>query len=710
MTRTHEHREDGGRPRRFDPILALILLAALVLRLWGIADRLPDPSLADSPMDDTAVDEGDRRAMLTAWDMWRGGTRPLQLNPGTGDWPGLPFYLTLGLQFAARGYDAIAHPGATSEEYARRTEARPGESFLFARVLCVPLGVLTIFLVYLLGFAVGGRGVGLTAAGLLAMTPFHVLSSQRISDPNVLSLLFVTGAALALLRVGGARGLAPSVAAGGWIGLAGASKYVPLSLAATLVFAHLAPGAGRSGGVLPDRWKRLGAGLVAVVVAFALFSPFTFLDWGSKARDMQLQRGRLLSSWVGQSESNFALLTYLTRTLPSIWTWPGYLLSVLGLVLLWRSGSRGRILASIPVVFLLAIGVLGVAEERFALPLLGVLAVAAAYAAFRLGDRIAAASPSGGRKKGSPGIAAPRPAAALTGLLLALFAAWSVAQLTAVRRAMAAPDSRHAARAWIAATIDPREPMAMDLYGPVLARGPGGRRALTWPFLASASERARLAYHPAWLDGIRYYAVSSEVTRRFERAGRSSATESAFYAWIRAHGRRIWSTDPRAASGPQIDVYELPRAISSRAARDSLWAEERGRNPSVRLTRWAAELAQDFALTGEWDRAEEWARRGLELPATESRQLLFETLTFARMERGDAEAAEATAREGLASHPRSALLHLYRAMALESLARPEEALTEYRAALPLHPDPEGQRYVRAAIARLHPAGGDGRSP
>src|SRR3982751_5476256 len=85
-------RSPPRKPRRgvkLDPLLLTILAVTLAVRLWGIADRLPDPTLGVNPMvGNTAVDEGDRRAMNFAWGMWRGGAAPLDLNPRTGDWPG----------------------------------------------------------------------------------------------------------------------------------------------------------------------------------------------------------------------------------------------------------------------------------------------------------------------------------------------------------------------------------------------------------------------------------------------------------------------------------------------------------------------------------------------------------------------------------------------------------------------------------------------
>ncbi|HXF58496.1 MAG TPA: glycosyltransferase 87 family protein, partial [Candidatus Saccharimonadales bacterium] len=295
-------------------LLLGILALGLLVRLWGITDRLPDPTLGINPMvGNTAVDEGDRRAMDFAWRMWRGGARPLDLNPQTGDWPGLPFYLTLGAQMLYRGYDYLAH-GTSSQEFADRMEEDPAGMFLLARILAALLGTVTVFLVYRLGAILWDRKLGLAAAFLLALNPFHILISQRVSDPNLLALLFVLLATLELARV--TDRVAPYARAGAMIGLAAACKYVPMVLLLLPVLAARL------------RWKAIGASVLGAALAFLIASPFTLLDWARKSQSLTLQRGRLLSEWVGLSESPFSLPTYLTRTFPEMLGWPVYLLAI----------------------------------------------------------------------------------------------------------------------------------------------------------------------------------------------------------------------------------------------------------------------------------------------------------------------------------------------------------------------------------------------
>jgi len=688
-------RETSRRAFRMDPILAALLLLSLALRLWGIGDRLPDPRLAADPMNDTVVDEGDRRVTLYAWEMWHGGVGPVDLDPKTGDWPGLPFYNELGVQIAYRVGYSIGHPGTGAAAFARHVQDHPAGIFLLGRVVNVLVGVATVLLVALIGRRLGGRLTGLLAALFLAVLPAHILISQRVMDPNLQALLFICGATLALFRFVDTGTAADSLRAGFLIGLAAACKYVPMALVLVLAFAGLGrTGRGQRRGAGGPAWRAIAAGLFAAVFSFASNSPFTLLDWGAKSQDVALQRSRLLSGWVGQSDNVIALPVYLIRTLPAMMTWPLYLAALVGLVLLWRSGAKGRVVALVAVVLLAANGFLGVAQERFILPALGSLTVAAAYAIARLAEWGAPA-----RARSSPTARIARVAPIAVAIAVAM--AGCAAQLVPVRRALAREDSRYAARKWIDASIPPAEMMAVDLYGPMVPAGPGERLAVVWPFLATQAERVRPAFHPEWLDGFRYYVTSSEVSRRFETAPERYPLENSFYAWIRARGTRMWSPDARTIAGPSVEVWKLPDSISTRETRDRIWdADTRGRQFGSRLARWCGEVAQRFVWSGEFARGEEWAKRSLSLNQIAGRELAYEALVFSQLQQGGSQEAEVSAREALGEFPRSELLHIYRAMALSNLGDRTGAIIEYRAALPLSSSEDSRRYVQAAIDQL----------
>jgi hypothetical protein len=659
----------------------LILVAGLALRLWGIADRLPSRDVADNPFDDTAVDEGDRRAMQYAWDMWGGGTLRLNLDPGTGDWPGLPFYLTLGSQMSYRIYD-LARGGGSAESFRARAEERPAGIFLAARLESVLLGVLSIYLVFLLGLALAGRIPGLLAAAFVAVMPAHVFISQRIFDTNLLSLLFVTAASAAMIRLMRTGALRDSIVAGALVGLAAASKYMPAVLVVPLALAHVTKRPAKPGSMV--RWRELGASLGALALAFAVTSPFTFLD-PKKLVDMREQSERLRAEWAGLSSPLGTAGTYLLRTLPEMLTWPGYLLALFGCVLLWRRGRDGRIVLLGAVLLAVSVGTLGLAQPRFIVPIAGVLAVAAAMAVTWVDGRVRART----QVNFVPAVAA------------AAVVAWGLVQAVSIRSQLSRPDSRHVAHAWVVRSIGTRVPMAYDNYGPVLAQGPTERCATLWPFHTWQTDYVASAFHPEWLDGLRYYVISSEVTRRYEGADPRYETQRRFYGWIRSNARKSWSSDPKTTFGPGIDVYELPPGISSPQVRDSVWAREpRLHTSGGDISRWIAELAQNFFVAGDLEHAEEWARRGLATGSGSHGQELFETLAGTLLQQGRVREAEVVAAEGIARYPSSSLQHALRGMALEALGRPGEALPEYRAALALTKKEDARQFLEGEIARL----------
>ena len=184
--------------RRADWLLWGLLSLALLLRLWGVNERLPDPSLGINVLDDSSIEETDRTTMGRAWSMWEGGTKPLDLNPHTGGWPALSFYVTLLLQVLLRAYHWITAGAPPAAEFRSYMANHSDIVFLYARLACTLLGVLTVWLTFRLGARLFGRVTGLLAGAFLATNQLHILTSQHIADPNLLALLFVLLAAAVL--------------------------------------------------------------------------------------------------------------------------------------------------------------------------------------------------------------------------------------------------------------------------------------------------------------------------------------------------------------------------------------------------------------------------------------------------------------------------------------------------------------------------------
>jgi tetratricopeptide (TPR) repeat protein len=680
-------RKKARRPFRFAPDrLAIALVAlAVAVRLWGVSDRLPDPSLGINVLDDSVVEETDRTTTGRAWNMWGGGMKKLDLNPHTGGWPGFSFYLTLGLQKTYHLTYLASHPGATAKEFADHVKTRSDRFFLFGRVASLLIGALTVYLTYRLGTRVAGRTAGALAAGLLAFNPLHIMISQHIADPNLLALLFVLLAALAMTRVVEERGLAPpregvtvpgngeptlrtAAIAGAMIGLAGASKYVPLVLVIPLAMAH-----GR-------RFYRSRAFLIALVaIGAALFiaSPYTFLDWKTTLQDIRTQRSALFSDWVGQTAFPFSLPTYLAVSLPHAMGWPAYLLGLIGMGHLWRRGAIAHPVALIPAVIVLANGALRAAQERYVLVAVPILFLgtaltileAAAWARERSRTRLPARAP-----------------AAFAALLALVALAWPLPEYAGLRKALALPDTRHVSRRWILENIPADRPMLIELYGPVFTQDE--RSIVILPFFATRVHLVRPAFHPEFLDGADYYVSSGEISRRFDAAAADYPVESAYYAWLRANAPVLWKSNPQSASGPMIEVRRLPRGISTEAERDSIFTAALPTPTGVnRLGLWALDFANMFGRMGRYDRAEEWAIRGLRVGAATMSIRLLSVLAYSRLQQGDYEGALEVTTEAMKRASRDARIRLYQGIALYELGRKEEALREYEAAYSLSRDP-----------------------
>ncbi len=675
---------------RHRTLLLAILVTSLALRIWGLSDRLPDPAFGPDPIRDTLVDETDRREVAYAWEMWRGGTRDFDLNPHAGEWPGLSFYVTLGSQVAYRGIHSLASGNWSATEFASHVRTDPRGIFLSGRIAGVLIGLATIYLTYLLGLYTLGPVVGLLGALLIGTNATHILISQHVTDPNLLALLFVLAAGVVISRTRSGEGdpdVRASALAGAMIGLAGACKYVPVvlvvPLAASLIVRHDESGRYR----LRVPWQALLAGVGGALVAFAVASPYTFLDWRTAWGDIVVQRERHLSEWVGQTHGAIALPEYLIKILPSMLGWPAYVMALVGTYLVLRRSGRSHIIW-IPGTLLIANGFLSVAQPRFILPALPFLFVLAACVVARIAD------PAFSRLR------SPAQRWVLASVLIALAMAMPLRTLVEARNAFSLPDSRHAAQEWIKRSIDPVVPIAVDVYGPPVHTQGDTRPAVTWPFFAEEAQLVEVAYHPEWLDGVGYCALSGGVAGRFESNRSAHANERNYFAWLRRNAPIVWNSDDRTMSGAAIEIRKLPQAISTAGQRDSLWAATTvDPRAAGTLGSWCRFMAEAFLAAGSPERAREWATRGLTITRSSSRRPLIHLLAFLDLKEERVQELLSMTRSGLGEFPDDDLLHLYRGMALEA-SGDAKAAGEYRESLRLNPGQPQAEKIRARMERI----------
>ncbi|WP_044330781.1 ArnT family glycosyltransferase [Sphingomonas hengshuiensis] len=416
-------------------LLMLILAAATGLRLDGVGFGLPALNDPDEPL-----------FMMTALDMLRNHS----LNPG---WFGHPatitFYSLALVLLAVGGGGVLTGRFADADAFVAAVYRDPGILFLPARWLIVACGVACVWLVYRLGKRLGGTRLGLVGAGFLAVNAVHIHYSQIIRTDVQASvfMLLCTLSALGIVREGRARDY---LFAGIWAGLACATKWpaaiiVLNPLCATLYRSWWDRGAARRAVLIP----------VAAVAALCIASPYLLLDYPTVLRNLA---GEARTAHPGANGGGFLanLGWYAANPLLQSFGAAGLALAAVGLV-----GAIARRRADVVAVapgalaFLIVIGAQALLWERWVVPLLPFVALAAAAGLCGVADAVRARL--GLRLSGVEALAA-------IALLLPMLTA---ARSAAVERAV---DTRQVASAWVRAHVPPGRSIlvehgAFDLLG-----------------------------------------------------------------------------------------------------------------------------------------------------------------------------------------------------------------------------------------------------
>ncbi|MEK7729624.1 MAG: glycosyltransferase family 39 protein [candidate division KSB1 bacterium] len=451
--------------RNFPQTLWVILLVAVISRVWGVWYGYPD---IIHPDEHHIV--GRALLMLQA--------PAYELNPHFFEYPSLYLYLTallylgLGVVLLLCGFI-----GSMPELYPYAQE----QLFwfhVFGRLLTAGLGVATIYYTYLSARQLWGQAVALLSAWFLAVSYLHFTDSHFIST-DVPSAFFVMWAFyLALVALQSARArklyLAAFVA-----GLAASVKY-PAGLVLLVVY-----GAGlMQCRATTEAWFKaffpklflklsLHAGF-----GFLLGTPYAVLDFKAFAAGLisQLLHSRL--GHLGVEESGF--LGYFTALTPSGGVGAMLMLAALGglLVSLWRPQARTWLLLAFPLFFYLLLGRAALKVDRYLIPAIPFFCI---YAAVFV-EQVAALLRSRLAQRGI-----------LLGCTLALSAlpvfymakwCWIVTQ----------PDTRREAALWIDKNIAPETVIAKRVGSWMFPQlNEEGRKLKQIPVYTEESARARVA-------------------------------------------------------------------------------------------------------------------------------------------------------------------------------------------------------------------------
>lgn len=532
-------RSDAGRAFAWT-LLAVVLLGALGLRLWGIGTGLPYVYNVDEAA----------HFVPRAVAMSSGGLDPHYfVNP-----PALTYLLHAIFVIVFGG------GAGTVGELANHRDT----VFLLARVVVAVLGVVAVWVLYLLGARLfEDRRVGLLAAALEAVAFLPVFYGHfALNDAPTLVPLTVSLLGSALIVGRGCR--RDYAIAGIGLGLACASKYtagiVLLPLLAAALIRHRdgrradAQGADDARAPIGRSLVLLAVAAACAVGAFLLANPYALLDFHRFHADIAHQ-----SALSDEAQGKLGAPTqdgiaYYLWSLTWGLGWIPALAALGGALAIWRRHARAAWLLVPPVLaFGLFMGLQSRYYGRWLLPLFPILCLLAAYFAVELGCSLHGRVP---RIRVAPVIVLGAVA------LLAQGVIYSVHDDLVLSR----PDTRASARAWMLAHV-PRgarvvlEPIVRDEWLQADGPGPAVAHPTRWAKYAElgplVSPDGKIAPKASRATKIEDYerTLTPSLLSLYERAG---------YCWVVIgsiqRGRAF--VDPRRARWAVAYYRELARRAS----------------------------------------------------------------------------------------------------------------------------------------------------
>ena len=324
-----------------------LLGGTVLLSLWL---RWPLPGPEWSHFDEESL-------VLIPLGFWSG-----DLNPHFFNYPTLQFYLVSLLYFAKF---ALGDSGPLEQFVAFRYFVDGSDLLSLARSLSTVMAAATVAATAFLGRLLYGAGGGLLAALILALMPLSVRFGH-LANTDTPAVLWVSLALVFAVRMRQRGSCADAIAAGLFIGLAGATKYPAALVAAPVAAAALLGDPSR-------RCPGLLFAAGAAVLTFCAVSPYVWIDaaafWNDFAR---MGRDHLLPGEVPERP----LFFHFRYTLRFGLGLAGAALLCLSLARKPGSLNRDEVVLLVGLgVFAVLLGVAASVFMRYALPLTPIVSV-----------------------------------------------------------------------------------------------------------------------------------------------------------------------------------------------------------------------------------------------------------------------------------------------------------------------------------------------
>ncbi len=476
-------------------LLAIVILIAIGIRVWGINYDLPYIYHPDEPL-----------YVNISQQIFKTG----DLNPHFFNYPSLFFYINsvayipyyLIGKFAGI-FSSRADVLSPVSLIMGVTKAQLPSAILLGRLITTIFGIGTVIITYLVGKRIANKEyVGILAALLVAVEP-TVVSLSRFITPDIFVTFFAMAAFLAILLVYKSGNTQSYIMAGILIGLTASCKYNGVLIILPLFVAHFL----RQGKLVLKGWG-IYLALIACCLAFIVTTPYALLDFSKFISDLRYEGLHYLSGHAGMEGNTF--LWYVNL----LWQDGGivYILAILGIIYGFFTKRKEIILLStFPIAYFIFISRFIVRNDRTILPLIPFLLLLAALFVGILWEKAIQ------QKDG------PIKLFFLTSLLCVSVVAISFPSNIAVKHTMqlTAVDNREISRLWIASHLPKGSKIAIEAYSPWVD---------PMQYIVEASVRI-IDHPPEWYieNNIKYLVFSQIMYFRYFQDPLRYSTEVALY-------------------------------------------------------------------------------------------------------------------------------------------------------------------------------------
>jgi 4-amino-4-deoxy-L-arabinose transferase-like glycosyltransferase len=507
-------------------ILVLITFLALFTYLWGIERNLPYIQEVD---EDQYVERAINMAATG------------DLNP---KWFGNPGSTVIyPLAFLYRLSNAIitqSSPLKSDPDLLRRFEASFWQFYLLGRLFTVTYAVLSIPLIYLIGKRVFNSWVGLGGAFLFVLYAPVVYYAKFVRTDSP-ALFFGLLSIWLCLKVLDRPNILLQLLAGASIGLGIASRYFMVTLIPILLTVDILIIWRQPSKALKDiPWIPMATGLLSVLLAFGISSPFFFLDFPIALQNIRDEARSIHLGADGLTKTgNF--VWYLSYAIPSSITWPQALLAALSSIIIFvKRKTEQLLLLGFALVFLIGISITPLHWMRWVIQILPIISLIIANALYIIVQSLTRHFKLTSNTQ-----------AKLFAFCILLLAVWPGRQVVLLDLKDSMPSTRIVTRDWIINNIPPESRIAQEWYTAPL----DDTVFKTYLEFSLASDRSLKDYQ---LEGFEYLMVSSDVYARYLEEPERYVNEVNFYNTLFTESTLVKIIEPsNFTGGPTIRIYEI---------------------------------------------------------------------------------------------------------------------------------------------------------